>query len=313
MNKKRSLLIKGFWQVADPKIWIASTIPLLTGAAIAWTFGNHTKPLSILWFLLAIVGVFLIEIAKNALNEVVDYQSGVDPSVDEQHRTPFSGGKKSIVQGRLDMTQCLYIAIICFLIAAVIGCILAFFVEIQIFWVGLAGFVLAVIYSMPPFKLCYRGFGEIAVGIAFGPVIVMGIYVLIEGRFDWLPLLASLPIAFMIINVLWINQYPDYEVDKDHGKKNWVVRLGKKKAVWIYALLFALSYLSVIAVAVYAANLIWLLPLLTIPLAVKAVKNCRRNYDQIEKLIASNAATVQVYQLFGLSFVLCAVLDGLVF
>jgi 1,4-dihydroxy-2-naphthoate octaprenyltransferase len=102
-------------------------------------------------------------------------------------------------------------------------------------------------------------------------------------------------------------------VDKDHGKKNWVVRLGKKKAVWIYALLFALSYLSVIAVAVYAANLIWLLPLLTIPLAVKAVKNCRRNYDQIEKLIASNAATVQVYQLFGLSFILCAVLDGLVF
>ena len=313
MNKKRSLLLKGFWQVADPKIWIASTIPILIGAAIAWSFGNQTKPLSVLWFVLAVLGVFIVEIAKNALNEVVDYQSGVDPGVDEQHRTPFSGGKKSIVQGRLNITQCLYIAIICFLVAAVIGCFLTFFVELQIFWVGLAGFVLAVIYSMPPFKLCYRGLGEFAVGIAFGPVIVMGIYVLIEGRFDWLPFLASLPIAFMIINVLWINQYPDYEVDKAHDKKNWVVRLGKKRAVWIYALLFALSYLSVITVAVYAANFIWLLPLLTIPLAVKAVNNCSRNYDQIDKLIASNAATVQIYQLFGLSFILCAVLDGVVF
>lgn len=313
MNKKRSLLLKGFWQVADPKIWIASTIPILIGAAIAWSFGNQTKPLSVLWFVLAVLGVFIVEIAKNALNEVVDYQSGVDPGVDEQHRTPFSGGKKSIVQGRLNITQCLYIAIICFLAAAVIGCFLTFFVELQIFWVGLAGFVLAVIYSMPPFKLCYRGLGEFAVGIAFGPVIVMGIYVLIEGRFDWLPFLASLPIAFMIINVLWINQYPDYEVDKAHDKKNWVVRLGKKRAVWIYALLFALSYLSVITLAVYAANFIWLLPLLTIPLAVKAVSNCSRNYDQIDKLIASNAATVQIYQLFGLSFILCAVLDGVVF
>ena len=313
MNKKRSLLLKGFWQVADPKIWIASTIPILIGAAIAWSFGNQTKPLSVLWFVLAVLGVFIVEIAKNALNEVVDYQSGVDPGVDEQHRTPFSGGKKSIVQGRLNITQCLYIAIICFLAAAVIGCFLTFFVELQIFWVGLAGFVLAVIYSMPPFKLCYRGLGEFAVGIAFGPVIVMGIYVLIEGRFDWLPFLASLPIAFMIINVLWINQYPDYEVDKAHDKKNWVVRLGKKRAVRIYALLFALSYLSVITLAVYAANFIWLLPLLTIPLAVKAVNNCSRNYDQIDKLIASNAATVQIYQLFGLSFILCAVLDGVVF
>ncbi len=306
-------LRKGFWQVADPKIWVASTIPILAGAAAAWSYGSGIKPLSILWFLLAVIAVYLVEIAKNALNEVVDFQSGVDPGVDEQHRTPFSGGKKSIVQGYLDLTQCLTIAVFCYLAAAVLGCVLVLFAEPRVLWPGLAGFILAVLYSMPPFKLCYRGFGEIAVGLAFGPAIVMGIYVLIEGRFDWLPLLVSLPIAFMIINVLWINQFPDYEVDKAHNKKNGVVRLGKQKAVAVYAALFALSYLSVIAVALYAGNLIWLLPLLTIPIAVKAVSNCRENLNRIDRLIASNAATVQIYQLFGLSFVISAVLDGLVF
>ncbi len=306
-------LMKGFWQVADPKIWVASTIPMLTGAAIAWTFGHQTKPLSIIWFILAVIGVYLVEIAKNALNEVIDYQSGVDPDVDEEHATPFSGGKKSITTGALDLTQCLYIAIVCFLAAALLGMALAVFVEPLIFWPGVAGFALAVIYSLPPFKLCYRGFGEIAVGLAFGPAIVLGVYVLIEGRFDWLPLLASLPIAFMIMNVLWINQYPDYEVDKAHNKRNGVVRMGKKKGVSVYAVLFALSYLSVIAVAVYAKNPIWLLPLLTVPIAVKAVCNCRRHFNSINKLIASNVATVQIYQLLGLSFVVSAVLDGLVF
>lgn len=315
MQKDTSVrkLMKGFWQVADPKIWVASTIPLLSGAAIAWTFGSAVSPLGVLWFLLAVIGVYLVEIAKNALNEVVDYQSGVDPSVDEQHTTPFSGGKKSIVQGHLSLTQCLYIAVFCYFTAAALGAVLVLFAEPLVLWPGLAGFVFAVLYSMPPFKLCYRGFGEIAVGLAFGPAIVMGAYVLIAGHFDWLPLLVSLPIAFLIINVLWINQFPDYEVDKAHNKKNGVVRLGKEKAVAVYAVLFALSYLSVIAVAVYAGNMVWLLPLLTVPFAVKAVINCRRHKDDIGKLIASNAATVHIYQLFGMFFVVSAVLDGLVF
>jgi 1,4-dihydroxy-2-naphthoate octaprenyltransferase len=152
--------------------------------------------------------------------------------------------------------------------------------------------LLAVLYSLPPFKLCYRGFGEAAVGLAFGPAIVLGVYVLIEGRYDWLALLVSLPIAFLIANVLVINQFPDYEVDKRCGKKNWVVRLGKEKSVWLFAVLFALAYMAEIGVTVYAKNLIWLLPLLTIPLAVKAVKNCRKNHNNIRLLIASNAAMV---------------------
>ena len=61
---------------------------------------------------------------------------------------------------------------------------------------------------------------------------------LITGRFAWLPLLVSLPLAFLIANVLWINQYPDYEVDKAHGKKN-VVRLGKRKSVVVYGAICA--------------------------------------------------------------------------
>ncbi len=313
MRKNGAQLFNGFLQVADPKIWIASAVPMLSAAAVAWSFGEPSSPLGPVWFVAAVIGVFLVEIAKNALNEVVDYQSGVDPGVDEQHRTPFSGGKKSIVEGRLTLTQCLYIAIICFMAAALIGLALAVLVEPKIFLIGLAGFLLAVVYSLPPFKLCYRGLGEIAVGLAFGPVIMMGIYVLITGRFDILPLLVSLPVALLIMNVLWINQYPDYEVDKAHNKNNWVVRLGKRKAIPVYAALFVLSYAAMIPIAICAQSIIWLLPLLTVPLAVKAVKNCRLNYDNIAELIKSNAATVLIYQLFGLAFIICAVLDGLLF
>ena len=91
------MLFKGFMQVANPKIRIASAVPVL--AALAWSLGLHTKALSPLWFVVAMVGVFLVEIAKDALNKVVDWHSNAD----DEHRTPFSGGKKAIVQGRLPL------------------------------------------------------------------------------------------------------------------------------------------------------------------------------------------------------------------
>jgi 1,4-dihydroxy-2-naphthoate octaprenyltransferase len=313
MESSRAVFLRGLLQIADPKIWVASTVPMFVGAAIAWSFTRPFRPAGVLWFLLAAIAVYLVETAKNALNEVVDYLSGVDPGVDEPHRTPFSGGKKTIVQGKLDLTQNAYIAFFCFLAAAVIGVAIILFAEPNVFWIGLIGFVLSVIYSLPPFKLCYKGLGEIAVGIAFGPVILMGIYVLLAGRTDWLPFFASLPIGFVIMNVLVINQFPDYETDRDHGKKNWVVLLGKRRSVYVYGALFALSYISCIVTAVYAANPVWLLYLLTVPIALKAVKNCYKNYNNIQGLVASNAATVTIYQLLGLSLAASAILDGLVF
>ena len=83
--------------------------------------------------------------------------------------------------------------------------------------------------------------------------------------------------------------------------------------LFAYAALFALAYIAQIGIAVYAKNLIWLLPLLTAPIAVKAVKNCYEHHNNIKQLLASNAATVLIYQLFGASFIVCAILDGLVF
>ncbi|PKM90845.1 MAG: 1,4-dihydroxy-2-naphthoate octaprenyltransferase [Firmicutes bacterium HGW-Firmicutes-12] len=300
---------KGFWQVADPKIWIASAIPMFLGAIIAVGF---YREFNTYWFLVAVLGVFLIEVGKNAINECIDYITGADPGVDDEHRTPFSGGKKTIVDGILTVGQSALIGIATMSAAAVIGLYVVIFREFSVIYIGLAGFLLAVIYSLPPFKLCYRGFGEIAVGLSFGPLILNGMYVVMTNRFDVLPLLVSLPIGFLIVNVLWINQFPDYETDLAAGKKNWVVRLGKKKAVKVYVGIFGLNYLSIIAIAIYTFNPIWLLALLTMPKAMQAVKNCAENFDNIKNLIQSNAATVQIYILTGVLLATSALLDGLI-
>lgn len=299
---------KGFWQLADPKIWVASTIPMLVGAAISY---NFYKQFNLYWFIWTLVGIYFIEIGKNAINEYVDYKSGVDRFVSPEERTPFSGGKKTIVDGKLSLKETKIIAIVTMLAGSFVGLYIVLVHEPQILWVGLAGVILAVIYSLPPFKLAYRGFGEIAVGLTFGPLLVIGTC-LVQIHIITIPIvLISLPFGFLIANVLWINQYPDYRADKKGNKLNWVVRLGLKKSNIVYALLFTANYIALILILVIFKNPVWLLPFISLPLAVQAVNIAKKYYNDIPTLINANKKTVQVYQLTGMLVIIAAFIDGM--
>lgn len=307
MSTKISTIQKGFWQLADPKIWVASTVPMVLGVVLSWASG---RGFDLFWMVASFVGVYLIEIGKNAINEVVDYMSGADIYVDKEHRNPFSGGKKTIVDGLLDVKQAAVIAIVTMFLAACIGLLIVFFKEPLVIYIGIAGFILAIIYSLPPFKLCYRGLGEFTVGLVFGPLVLNGMYVVMAGQFELLPVLVSIPVGLLIANVLWINQFPDYEADARANKRNWVVRLGKQKSVKVYAIIFALTYIFIGIIALYANNPIWLIGLLSVPLAVKAVKNCKQNFNNIPELLKSNQTTVQIYMLNGILLAIAAIING---
>ncbi|NLI61757.1 MAG: prenyltransferase [Clostridiales bacterium] len=304
-NVEVKRLWKGFWQIADPKIWVASTIPMLVGAALSY---GITGRFSLPWFLLSLVGIYFIEIGKNSSNEYVDYKTGVDRNIAPENRTPFSGGKKTIVQGKLSLDEVLYIAIGTFLLACGIGLIIVIFREPKILWVGILGVFISIFYSVPPFKFAYTGLGEFAVGLTFGPLVTLGMYMVMSGSFDYRVMIVGLPIGFLISNVLWINQYPDYEADKEGNKKNWVVRMGKEKGIVVYGLLFLLAYLSLIAISILYRNPFWLLGWLSIPLAIKSVRIAREEFNNIPKLVKANANTVIIYQLTGLTLVIASLL-----
>jgi 1,4-dihydroxy-2-naphthoate polyprenyltransferase len=298
-------LWNGFWQIADPKIWIASTIPMAVGASVAFI---HRGSFSWGWFLIGAAAIYLLEIGKNAINEYIDYLSGVDRFVAPDKRTPFSGGKKTIIDGKLSLKENLVIGIV----TVALGCLLGLYVviarEFNVIWFGLAGVFFALFYSLPPFKFAYRGLGELVVGFTFGPLITSGTYLVQTHTINPEVVLASLPLGFLIANVLWINQYPDYEADLKGGKMNGVVRLGKEKGIIVYALLFGLAYLFLIVLALFSKNIFWLLPYLGLPLAFKAVKIARQNYDDIPRLTEANAKTIQIYQLTGLTMVIAALI-----
>lgn len=299
-------LWRGFWQLADPQIWVASTVPMVVGAAMAWGLRGMFNPH---WFAACLVGIYLFEIGKNAINEVVDYEYGPDRFVTKETRTPFSGGKKTIVDGLLTVGEATLIAVFTMLGGAAVGLYIAFYREMGALPIGLAGFFLATFYSLPPIKLAYRGGGEVAVGLSFGPLLLAGTYLVLTGEISMVPLVAGLSLGFLIANVLWINQYPDYEADRRGRKQNWVVRLGRHRGVKVYTLIYAAAYLSVIALALVGQSWLWLLPLGSLPLALRSVRVAQQHYDDIPRLLEANMKTVQTYQLTGLLMSIAALLQ----
>ncbi len=304
----KNRLWSGFWQIADPKIWIASTIPMAVGAAMAYAYRGA---FSWGWFLAGVAAIYLLEIGKNAVNEYIDWLSGVDRFVTPDKRTPFSGGKKTIVDGKLTLKENLYIGIITITAGSLLGLVIVLAREFNVLWIGLAGVFFALFYSLPPFKFAYRGLGELVVGFTFGPLITTGTFLVQTHTITVETVLASLPLGFIIANVLWINQYPDYEADLKGGKMNGVVRLGREKGVNVYALLFALAYLFHLVFSLYSGNFFGLLPLLTLPLAWRAVLVARRHFNDIPRLIEANAKTILVYQLTGLGMIIAILMPVL--
>src|SRR6476646_9777956 len=103
-------LTAGIWRLADPKISLASIASLFLGACAAARDG----PLSWVWLAVTVAGIFAIEVAKNASGEVFDFDSGTDASVADEDRSPFSGGKRVMVDGLLTRGETVAIAAVCY-------------------------------------------------------------------------------------------------------------------------------------------------------------------------------------------------------
>jgi 1,4-dihydroxy-2-naphthoate octaprenyltransferase len=243
----------GLWRLADPKISLASFAAMFLGACAAARDGA----LSWKWLALTVLGIFLIEIAKNASGEIVDFDSGTDRAVAPEDRSPFSGGKRVLIDGLLTRRQTISIAAVSYLLGIAAGLVIVAYREPQILWLGVVGVALAYFYHAPPFKLSYRGLGELAVGLCYGPLITSGTYLVQRGTVTLELILVSTLLGLLIAAFLWINEFPDYRADSVSRRLNLVVRLGRPKAARVF-----------VAMMMVAAVGLTLLPLAGIPVAV---------------------------------------------
>ncbi len=287
---------QGLWRLADPKISLASFASMFLGACAA----AATGPLHFGWLAVTVLGIFAIEVAKNASGEIFDWNSGNDQAVQEEDRSPFSGGKRVLVDALLTKGQTIGIAFVCYLLGSLAGISIALWREPGVFWIGLIGVALAFSYHAPPLKLSYRGLGELAVAVTYGPIIGAGTFLVQRGAVSLEVILVSIPLGILIGAFLLINEFPDYNADQSAGKRTIVARLGKKNSSLIFAGIVAIPF--VVLLALPFLNLpftLWLGLSAAVP-AFSAAKRLLAHPEKTDQIIPAQAGTLLTFVLFAL-------------
>jgi len=166
------------------------------------------------------------------------------------------------------------------------------------------GLFIGFFYTAPPLKFSYRGIGEILIGYAFGPLIVIGAFFVQTQTITMLPFLASIPVALLIMAIILINEFPDAKSDEEAGKHTLVVILGKIASAKIYYFLLALTYASIVAFVAYKIFPKWtLLTLITLPMAWRSAKVASKYFDS-KMLIPANVATLKLHILVSILLII---------
>lgn len=288
----------------------AVIVPSILGFVIAV---HQSVEINWIHFILTLFGVVFLHAGTNVANDYFDHKSGND-EINHEFAHPFTGGSRLIQEKLLTPKTVLTESLIFFAMGGVIGLYLTFTVGIGVLILGLVGAFIGYFYTAPPFRLSYHGIGELAVGLNCGIFVTLGAYYVQAGHFSWEPVIAGIPVGFLITAVLWINQFQDYQADKAVGKNHWVIRIGRKKAEKIYRILMLTTYLVIIVTSIAGwITQFAILALLTLPITLKAIKISSKQYDNPQRLILANASTISIHLFTGLLLSLGYMIEHLIF
>jgi 1,4-dihydroxy-2-naphthoate polyprenyltransferase len=274
----------------------ATFIPVSIGLAIAAVHGYF----DLVTALLTLVGAGAVHLGLNVANDIFDTRLGADDL--NVNPTQYSGGSRVIQYGLVSLRGMTLISAAFYAIALVIGLVLLLLRgSPALLVIGVLGVVLSVGYTAPPLKLVYRGLGELTTAIGFGPLMLLGAYVVqTQGLVTLEPIVASLPIAILVAMILYVNEVPDRPADARAGKRTLPVRWSRELVITAYLVAVSATFL-IIAGGVLAG----LLPipalaaLVAIPLARQVYGGLQQYYESPYGLMAVMAVNVKLHMVVG--------------
>lgn len=288
----------------------ATLVSIILGTVIAWARNDSFNPA---FFALALIGGVCAHLGTNVANDYFDHKSRND-EVNKEFVRPFSGGSRTIQQGLLTPREVLGGSLFFFVVATSIGTYLTLMNRPIVLALVLVGLVSGFFYTAPPFSWASKGIGEALVGINFGALMTLGAYYVQTQTLGLEPIIASIPIALLILAVLYINEFPDYAADKAVGKRTLVVRLGRAKAAIGYAAIILIVYMSIFLNALFGITPLYtLVALIPLPLAAESVQHALLFHSEPFKLVPANAATIILHLVTSLLLSLGYLLQGFAF
>lgn len=218
---------------------------------------------AILQGLIALVGISLVHLATNLIDDYIDYK------VLKKDDTFITAGRdckcEYLRTGKVTIKD-LRNTILTFLaIAAICGGILFFISGHYVVLLAVIALIIALSYP----HLSSRGLGEVAIVIAYGPLMFEGVYYVMTKQFSIDVLILSLICVMFVNAILYTHMLMDYDGDINANKTTLCIKMGsKERALNLLLAFYGFGYILLGYFILKTRNFIFLFDYLTIPLVI---------------------------------------------
>ena len=227
-----------------------------------------------LYGFIALLGVCLVHLAANVLDDYFDYKTLIK-QVNFDKKEYLQNSQKTkcryLISGMIQEKDMLNWALFYVFFAGLIGLYFYLKCGVGVLYFAIIGGLIAFLYSF----LSKIRLSELAIAIAYGPALFGGIYYVMTKTYSWEVFVLSIPTMFITVILLYIHTVMDFEFDIKEGHNTIANAFDSSLdslVVLKWLILFAYSapiILCILDIADWQVLLCWL----TIPLAIDLYKS----------------------------------------
>ena len=281
--------IKHWIYATRPKTLPAGAIPVIIGSAFAY----RSEIFDAFYFIIILLCSIFIQVLVNFINEIYDFKKGADT----KERT---GPQRAVAAGFISPKTMTRVSAVLMILTFALGMILVARAGLFILAIGFSALFFAWAYTGGPYPLAYKGLGDLFVLVYFGVAAVCGTFYIFAEYISHEVLIASFAPGIISMNLLSVNNIRDIDTDRKVGKMTLQARLGRKYSVKLQFFLTILLYIIPIYLAIYSNEYFYLLPILSLPLAVKNLRHVRIYDGKNLNIVLAN--TGKLLLLYGILF-----------
>ncbi len=234
---------------------------------------------NVLYGIIALFGICLVHMATNLIDDYFDYKI---LSMNLKYINSAQNCKcEYLKSGKATLDELKKTIITYLSIAAIIGIYLFCVSGAYVALLAIIALIIALTYQ----KLSLNGLGEIAVIIAYGPLMFEGVFYVMTGNFSTEVFILSLACALFTNTVLYAHMLMDFDGDECSHKTTLCRKFKTKdKALQFILAFYVLGFLSIGILSLITTNYLYLLTLLTTPLIVDLYLSLRAYNNDKTKL-----------------------------
>lgn len=225
-------------QKDSAKAWALGIRPTsLAGALMTVALGcglaHGMYPEKFSWTIAVLCGLFacFMQIAANLINDVVDFDRGLDKCEPDRIDRIYANGLLSLKAMKTGIAASL-------IIGCAIGILMLALVRENLVWGGwelvLIGAVVVLCTFLYSTTFSYHGMGDLAVILCFGLIPVCGTFYVQSFAICWDAVWASVIAGASIDTLMIINNYRDRLEDASLGKNTSIAVMGEKFGRYLY-------------------------------------------------------------------------------